>query len=111
PVGDVQRVARREIDDEHRDVAGRRLPRHREVGLVLPRSLRLGLLAGRRELGAKLVALARTLVEARERLTRGDGLDSARAGADRGFGEDDERPDLGSRADVRAAAELPREAV
>ena len=74
-------------------------------------ALRLRLLARRRELGPELVAFARTLVQEREGLAGGDGLDPARARADRGLGEDHERPDLGGRADVRAAAELAREAV
>ena len=63
------------------------------------------------ELGAQRVRLARLLVQVRERLAGGDRLDAARARADRGLGEDRERPDLRRRAHVRAAAELDRPAV
>ena len=46
-----------------------------------------------------------------ERLAGRDGLDPARAGADRPLGEDHDRPDLGRRADVGAATELARVAL
>ena len=46
-----------------------------------------------------------------ERLAGGHRLDPPRAGPDRALGEDRERPDLGSRPHVRAAAELDRPAV
>src|SRR6185436_17671413 len=64
-----------------------------------------------RELGPQLVALLRALVQERERLAGGDGLDPARTRTDGALGEDHERADLGRRADVRAAAELAREPV
>ena len=57
------------------------------------------------------VELARAAVQERPRLARRDRLDPPRAGADGGLAEDHERADLGRRADVRAAAELAREAV
>src|SRR4051795_10156561 len=45
------------------------------------------------------------------RLARADGLDAPGSGADGPLAHDRERADLGGRADVRAAAELAREAV
>src|SRR5204862_8302054 len=69
-------------------------------GLFVPRSC----LAGPLELASKLVGLACARVQQRIRLAGGDRLDPARAGADRALGEDQERADLGRRAQMRAAA-------
>src|SRR5207247_3747105 len=66
----------------------------------------LRLPAGLRELRAQLVGLAGPFVQESERLAGRDGLDPARARADRPLGEDHDRPDLGRRADVGAATEL-----
>src|SRR5581483_11058481 len=79
--------------------------RVRRLGLLL----RL-LLARTLELAAQLVRLARALAQERVRLTRGDGLDAARARTDGALAEDDERADLRRRADVGAAAQLHRPA-
>ena len=68
--------------------------------------LALQLLARLLELRPHGVELARAAVQERPRLAGGDGLDPARAGADRALGEDREAADLGGRADVGAAAEL-----
>ena len=76
-----------------------------------PGRLALQLLARLLELGANGVELARATVEERPRLARRDGFDPARAGADGALREDRERPDLGGRAHVRAAAELARDAL
>src|SRR4051812_34865016 len=76
---------------------------------TLLRALRF--LASVLELAAQRVGLARALVQQRERRTCGHGLDPARPGADRAFGEDGERADLGGRPHMRTAAELERPAV
>src|SRR5262249_23469814 len=75
-----------------------------DLRLLLPRLL--GVAPRLLELGPDGVELPRTSVEHRPRLAGRDRLDATRAGADRSLGDDHERPDLGGRPHVRAAAEL-----
>src|SRR5262249_50849181 len=74
-------------------------------------ALALRLFSDFHELGAQLLRLTGPLVQEREGLAGGDGLNPAGPGADRALGEDHERADLGRRAHVRAAAELARVAL
>src|SRR4029079_11438350 len=77
------------------------------LGLSWP----LRFLARALQLAAQRIGPAGPLVQQRERLARGDGLDAPGASADRALRQDSERPDLRGGADVRAAAELERPAV
>ena len=109
PVGEVpQRAALEALHLDEDDAA--LLVLGHDLGL-LGRSRPLRFLARPFELAAQCLGLSGPLVQQRERVARGDRLDPARAGADRALGEDRERPDLGGRAHVGAAAELDRPAV
>src|SRR5918993_291494 len=111
-VRDVERIAALHVDDEHRHVAGRGLARDGEVGAAaVAADGPLRLLAQLRKLCPQLLTLPGALVQEREGLARGDRLDPARTRAHGALRGDHERPDLGRRADVCAAAELAREAL
>ena len=106
----VREVAQRAALQRLRLDEARRCPpcRRSAKSALGVRARPLRLLAHALELGAQLLRLARALVQPRERLAARHRLDPARARADRALGEDRERPDLGGRAHVRAAAELAR---
>src|SRR5918994_147243 len=111
-VRDVERIAALHVDHEHRHVAGRGLARDGEVGAAaVAADGPLRLLAQLRKLCPQLLTLPGALVQEREGLARGDRLDPARTRAHGALRGDHERPDLGRRADVCAAAELAREAL
>src|SRR5439155_16151849 len=101
------------------EIAQRRAARTLHLGdehvavLVFPREVRAFdgvrlpcLLAKQVGLAPELVRLARPLAQPGERLARRQRLDAPGAGAHRTLGEDREGADLGSRPDVRSAAEL-----
>src|SRR4029453_11090042 len=70
----------------------------------------LRLLARLTELLRKLVGFLSLRPDVGERIARSDRFDPPPPRADGAFGQDHEGTDLGGPADVRAAAELPREA-
>ena len=112
PVGELEQrvalVAVDRLDDDVDAVDGDDLRvgvgvRAAPPGLALALSLRASSSSARR--ASASAARAWSVAHASP---GGDGLDAARAAADRPLGEDREPADLGRRADVRAAAELGR---